>query len=87
MKLRVGLLLSLSLSLRDDEVNEMDVNTVIQLINGVGFPIVACGGMFWLYIRQNKTFNNSINKFTECIDNNTESIKELASIIKEHFHE
>ena len=71
----------------NDEVNDMDVNTVIQLINGVGFPIVACGGMFWLYIKQNKAFNNSINKFTECIDNNTESIKELASIIKEHFNE
>ena len=39
-------------------MNEIDV--IVQVINSCGFPIVACGVLFYLY-------NKTIEKFTETL--------------------
>lgn len=39
----------------------MDVNEVIQVVNGVGFPIVACGAMFWMYNNTQEKNTGAIN--------------------------
>lgn len=48
----------------------MDVNTTIQLISSVGFPIVACLGVAWFckYL---------IDNMQKTIDNNTKIITKL----------
>ena len=65
----------------------MDTNEIIQLINGVGFPIVACGGLFWW---MNKTqekntqaivdVNLAITKFIGTLDELAEAVKELKNL-------
>ena len=40
----------------------MDVNQLTQLINGCGFPIAACGALFWM-------LNNSFKELTTAINN------------------
>lgn len=40
----------------------MDVNQLTQLINGCGFPIAACGALFWM-------LNNSFKELTVAINN------------------
>ena len=65
----------------------MDTNEIIQLINGVGFPIVACGGLFWW---MNKTqekntqaivdVNLAITKFIGTLDELTDAVKELKNL-------
>lgn len=66
----------------------MDVNTVVQIINGVGFPIAACIGMAAYFVwdkktrreerkeQQDETFE-MINKLSDAVAANTLVIQKL----------
>lgn len=67
----------------------MDVNTIIQIINGVGFPIAACIAMgvfiVWDKANRQKTRKEDIekqdellSKLTNTVDNNTKVIQQIA---------
>lgn len=53
----------------------MNVNDIVTLIGSLGFPIVACVGMFYLY-------NRTLKDFTISLGNITAEIKELREDIK-----
>lgn len=53
----------------------MDWNTTIQAIGSVGFPIVACCGLFYLY-------NETITKITNTLDLLNKSVEMLAEELK-----
>lgn len=55
----------------------MDVNGITTLIGSLGFPIVACGAMFWQNIRQSKDHKEEMNKLAEAVNNNTTAITKL----------
>lgn len=61
----------------------MDVNTLISLIGSVGFPIVACVGMFYLYDNTLKNFNASLKSITIEIGELREDFKVLSSELKD----
>lgn len=61
----------------------MDVNTLISLIGSVGFPVVACVGMFYLYDRTLKDFTASLKSITIEIGELREDFKELSSELKD----
>ena len=48
----------------------MDAASAIQAISSVGFPIVACIGLFYLYDKTIKELTNAINK----IDNTLQQV-------------
>ena len=54
----------------------MDVNDIVTLIGSLGFPIVACVGMFYLY-------NRTLKNFTSTLDGIASEIKELREELKE----
>lgn len=54
----------------------MNVNDIVTLIGSLGFPVVACVGMFYLYDR-------TIKDFTSTLDNIASEIKELREELKE----
>lgn len=54
----------------------MDVNDIVALIGSLGFPIVACVGMFYLY-------NRTLKDFTSTLDDIANEIKELREELKE----
>lgn len=54
----------------------MDVNDIVTLIGSLGFPIVACVGMFYLY-------NRTLKDFTSTLDDIAGEIKELREELKE----
>ena len=54
----------------------MDINTIIQAIGSVGFPIVACCGLFYLY-------NETITKITNTLDLLNKSVELLAEELKD----
>lgn len=56
----------------------MDVNDIVTLIGSLGFPIVACVGMFYLYNRTLKDFTSTLNDIAS-------EIKELREELKEMF--
>lgn len=55
----------------------MDVNDIIALIGSLGFPIVACVGMFYLYNRTLKDFTSTLNDIAGEIKELREELKEL----------
>lgn len=55
----------------------MNVNDVVTLIGSLGFPIVACVGMFYLYNRTLKDFTSTLNDIASEIKELREELKEL----------
>lgn len=55
----------------------MDVNDIVTLIGSLGFPIVACVGMFYLYNRTLKDFTSTLNDIASEIKVLREELKEL----------
>lgn len=55
-----------------------NTETIISLVNNVGFPIVVAGALFWQNIKTNDNYQNLLKELTDIIDNNTQSIKELS---------
>lgn len=57
----------------------MNVNDIVTLIGSLGFPIVACVGMFYLYNRTLKDFTATLGDIVTQIKELREDIKELIS--------
>lgn len=55
----------------------MDVNDIVTLIGSLGFPIVACVGVFYLYNRTLKDFTSTLNNIASEIKELREELKEL----------
>ena len=62
----------------------MDIQVIGQLIASLGFPIVACGAMFWMVNKQEERHKSEIDGMRKTIEDNTNvlaSLKELIQII------
>lgn len=55
----------------------MDVNSLIQLVGSLGFPIVACGGLFWRMVKSDEQHKEEMNKMSEALNNNTSALVKL----------
>ena len=49
----------------------MDFNTIITAIGSLGFPIVACILMGYMFIRFTDNYRADIKSMTEIVNNNT----------------
>ena len=59
----------------------MDVSTITQLISSVGFPIVACGVMAYLFYREQENHKQETNQFTSAINELTVALTKLSDTI------
>lgn len=57
----------------------MNVNDIVTLIGSLGFPIVACVGMFYLYNRTLKDFTATLGDIVTQIKEMREDIRELVN--------
>lgn len=57
----------------------MNVNDIVTLIGSLGFPIVACVGMFYLYNRTLKDFTATLGDVVTQIKELREDIRDLVS--------
>lgn len=55
----------------------MDVNSLIQLVGSLGFPIVACGALFWHMVKSGEQHKEEMNKMSEALNNNTSALLKL----------
>ena len=46
-------------------------STLITAISSVGFPIVACGALFWYIQKENTSNRDKIDKLSDTINANT----------------
>lgn len=56
-------------------VNRMDANFFIQIVNGVGFPIAACIGLFWM-------MNNTMKELTTSLQQQREELSKLRTFLE-----
>ena len=59
----------------------MDVNAITQLIGSIGFPIVACGALFWMLNRQNELHREESAQMKEAINDLKVAILQLTNSI------
>ena len=55
----------------------MSMETIIQLINGVGFPIAVSIVLFYQNGKQAERYDKQMKELTRVIENNTLTLKEL----------
>lgn len=61
----------------------MDVaNTIISLVQNVGFPIAAFCAMFWRMREEDISHREERLKFTQAIENNTLALTEISTYLK-----
>lgn len=60
----------------------MDINSVIQIINGVGFPIAVSIALFYQNTKQDERYQSLMKDLTEVINNNTSTLSELSTKIE-----
>lgn len=53
----------------------MNVQDVVSIINSVGFPIVACGALFWL-------LNTTVKENTSANTKLTEGLQEVSATLR-----
>lgn len=59
----------------------MDMATLLQAINTVGFPITVCGVLLWQNVTQNERFDKQLYELQTVINNNTNVLVELSTKI------
>jgi len=55
----------------------MDYGTITQLIGSLGFPIVACGAMFWKMNKECSDHKEEVDRLSSVIEKNTDAITAL----------
>ncbi len=55
----------------------MDINTIVQLIGSLGFPIAACIACFSMLNKEREDRIAEMKEFTKAIDNNTRALEAL----------
>lgn len=58
----------------------MDIQEITQVISSVGFPIVACGALFWMINTTMKELREAIMALTKSLENGNEYQKEAKHI-------
>ena len=59
----------------------MDYNAVTQIVSTLGFPIVMCGVLVWLNVKQMNAHTESEENFTNALTDNTKAYIELKDAI------
>lgn len=60
----------------------MDIQVIGQLVASLGFPIVACGAMFWMVNKQEERHNDEITKLSKTLEDNTTVLQSLKDLIQ-----
>lgn len=59
----------------------MDTNGIMQLIGSLGFPIVACGALFWMLNKQTEMHKQETDTLKEAINELRVAIMQLTNLI------
>lgn len=61
----------------------MDITTIGQIIGSYGFPIVACGALFWYIVKEQKDTRAVLDELKSIIKDNTDTTKQFLELVKE----
>lgn len=55
----------------------MEVDTIMQAIGTLGFPIVCAAALFWYVVKIGREHKEEISRLSDAINNNTNVITQL----------
>lgn len=58
------------------------VDQIGQIISSYGFPIVACGALFWYIVKEQRETRDVLDQLKSIIQSNTETQKLILEFIK-----
>ena len=61
----------------------MDPASIGQLIGTYGFPIVACGALFWYIVKEQRETRKVLEDMKAIIENNTSITREFLQFVKQ----
>lgn len=61
----------------------MDINIIEGLIGSVGFPVVACGALFWYMTKLERQHKEETDSLRSVLENNTAAIIRLTERLEE----
>ena len=61
----------------------MNTTELTTLIGSLGFPIVACGALFWQQNKLTKMYQEQIEKLSDVIREHTASVQALITTVKD----
>lgn len=59
----------------------MEFQDILTAISTVGFPIVACGAMFWLNYKTSQDHKEEAKAMNQALDNNTLALQKLIDTV------
>lgn len=59
----------------------VDYTAMTQVVSTLGFPIVMCGVLVWLNVKQMNAHRESEENFTQALSDNTKAYIELKEVI------
>ena len=59
----------------------MDINVIAQLVTTIGFPIVACGALFWFITKQQESHREEMKSLEKSLNENTTILMQLKEIM------
>lgn len=59
----------------------MEMNIILQAISTVGFPICACGALFWMVNKQDEQHRHEVDQLRQVLEANTQALTELKDMI------
>lgn len=59
----------------------VDYTAMTQIVSTLGFPIVMCGVLVWLNVKQMNAHRESEENFTQALSDNTKAYIELKDVI------
>lgn len=60
----------------------MDAQVIGQLIASLGFPIVACGALFWMVNKNEERHKDELNSMRKTLEDNTGVLSSLRDLIQ-----
>lgn len=61
----------------------MDIAGIGQIIGSYGFPIVACGALFWYIVKEQEKTRAVLDELKTIIKDNTDTSRQLLELVKE----
>ena len=61
----------------------MTVQDISTLVSSLGFPIVACGALFWSNLKTSDHYTKTIDEMRKTIEDNTRVTEQLINKLSE----
>lgn len=67
---------------REEREVSMDANTIMTLVQNLGFPVICCGALYWRMLKESDNHKVEMEKVTDALNNNTQALIRLEESLK-----